>query len=139
MTTPITIDELLIPASLDTFEAHDFHAAHDLRIAVLREHLEPRPDKRQITEKLKTFQVQIISAGKPNNALIEEIMSSAVMEGAVTTYKVLSVGEEYEILEALGLERTMQALQNVDGVHYDVFTYGDRTIRFDISAFFGKL
>lgn len=72
------------------------------------------------------------------NALTDEILSTAVTEGTVTTYKVLSVGEEYEILDALGLERTTQALQNVGGVAYDVFKYDDRTIRFDISAFFGK-
>lgn len=71
-------------------------------------------------------------------ALLDSITAAAVTEGKITTYKVLSVGEEREILASLKLPTGTQQLVMVAGEPRDVYRFPDREIHFDISAFFGK-
>ena len=71
--------------------------------------------------------------------LMDAVLATKVEEaGQPATYKVLTTGEEYLVLEWLELESTSQALVDVDGVFYDLQETSAGPVRFDISSFFGK-
>lgn len=53
-------------------------------------------------------------------------------------YTVLSVSEEYMVLQALGREHTAQALVEIDGRPHDRMDTAEGPVFFDISAFFGR-
>lgn len=60
---------------------------------------------------------------------------------ADTAFKVSSVKEEYQILQALGLEVKSQALMSVKGKNFDLFVATDangitREVWFDTSKFY---
>lgn len=75
---------------------------------------------------------------------LEQQLASTTGSGPETAFKVGSIGEEYQILGRLGLQRASQALVAHEGRMYDVLTATDpatgeeREVWFDISSFFGR-
>ncbi|MEZ0243443.1 MAG: DUF4919 domain-containing protein [Sphingomonas sp.] len=76
---------------------------------------------------------------------IAKIMKSGDGKSAETAYKVKSIGEEYQVMQALGYPRPeMQSLVFEKDKPYDVLTTTDPKtgekveVWFDISSFFGK-
>ncbi|MBI4825794.1 MAG: DUF4919 domain-containing protein [Nitrospirae bacterium] len=59
------------------------------------------------------------------NGLLNSILASGDGESAKTAYVVISVKEEYAILNLLGLQADEQRLVNQDGHSYDVFKVTD--------------
>jgi hypothetical protein len=71
--------------------------------------------------------------------LLDSVLATAVRTpGEPVTYKVLTVGEEYLVLDALGLESELQSLVFMDEVPYDIHETAEGAVRFDISSFFGR-
>jgi hypothetical protein len=76
---------------------------------------------------------------------IAKVMKTGDGKSAETAYKVKSIGEEYQVVAALGYPRPeMQSLVFAKDKPYDVLTTTDPKtgekvqIWFDISSFFGK-
>lgn len=83
-------------------------------------------------------------SGRTPSRRIAELVASADGATRATAIRVRSIGEEYEILDALGLCPNIQALMMPDGHPYDVLyaidsrTGAERALWFDISSFFGQ-
>ena len=78
--------------------------------------------------------------------LIQSIMKSGDGKSAKTAFNVISVAEEYAVLLTLNIQHSQQALMDIDGSSYDVFTVktqgGDKSapsVYFKIDRVFGKL
>jgi hypothetical protein len=82
-------------------------------------------------------------APPPPPRRIVKIIERANGASAETAFKVRNVGEEYQVIQALGLDMRSQALRFVGRRFYDVLTVDDlqtgeeRELWFDISSFFG--
>jgi len=77
-------------------------------------------------------------------AIVDGILAGGDGKTQATAWTVIHTGEEYTVMELLGLEVKDQALIMGDnGKPYDLFTVTDETgkefgVFFDISSFFGK-
>lgn len=90
----------------------------------------------------------LLEQGRPYylalEGIIESILGSGDGRSMETAWQVIHIGEEYLVLAYLEYEREDQALVfGTDGRAYDRFTVKDaegkqRTVYFDVSAFFGK-
>jgi len=75
---------------------------------------------------------------------IDQLLASADGASAATAYRVRNIGEEYQILAALGLCPHQQSLVMNGRKPYDVLraidsrTGAERELWFDIGAFFGR-
>jgi hypothetical protein len=56
------------------------------------------------------------------NGLVNSVLNSGDGKSAKTAYVVISTGEEYTILRALGLRPASQSLDHIDGHTFDVMT-----------------
>ena len=86
---------------------------------------------------------QCTPSSAPPSRRIAQLLASATGASAATAYRVRNIGEEYQILDALGLCPQMQALVMPNNHPYDVLTGVDprtgttRDLWFDIASFFG--
>lgn len=90
----------------------------------------------------------LLEQGRPYYIALDGIINSILGSGdgrsTATAWQVIHLGEEYLVLAYLEYERVDQALiVGTDGRPYDRFTVKDaegkeRTVFFDVSAFFGK-
>jgi len=80
----------------------------------------------------------------PASRRIDQLLASADGASAATAYRVRNIGEEYQILAALGLCPHQQSLVMNGRKPYDVLravdsrTGAERELWFDIGAFFGR-
>lgn len=70
--------------------------------------------------------------------VIDTILATRTEVAGAPTYKVLSVGEEYEVLRALGAKPRGQSLVDIGGQPFDCHETDAGRMCFDISAFFGR-
>jgi hypothetical protein len=72
-------------------------------------------------------------------AISDAVLATRTLGPDGDTFKVLSVGEEYQLLQVLGYKFAgEQALLYRDGVPYDRLMTDKGPVFFDISAFFGR-
>jgi hypothetical protein len=103
--------------------------------------VKPPPSDAPVASTSTTRQCTPSSA--PPSRRIAQLLASATGASAATAYRVRNIGEEYQILDALGLCPQMQALTMPNNHPYDVLTGVDprtgesRDLWFDIASFFG--
>ncbi len=63
---------------------------------------------------------------------IVDILHSGDGKTPNTAYEVYSIEEEYQLLEHLKLNPTMQMLSIIDGQYYDILKVGEKNIYFKL-------
>lgn len=90
-----------------------------------------------------TTSAQCTPSSTPPSRRIAQLLASTNGASAATAYRVRNIGEEYQILDALGLCPHIQSLVMPDNHPYDVLSAVDprtgatRDLWFDIASFFG--
>lgn len=121
-------------------DAYPLGIASNLAIANFLEHvadhIEGSPPDQELLEVADRYRATA-------QGVIDSILSTGNGESPGTAWEVISVNEEYSILEYLELEPESQALVSVDDRTYDLITAEakdgrERKVYFDITLFYGK-